>query len=81
MPCIAMGIPVVFLYDIAKKNEYRVKIINDLIGINYVKAKGVLARMTNFYHSKKIDWAPPPVELEPLKAKMCSNFQKALEKL
>ncbi len=36
MPCIAMGIPVVFLYDKSKQDDYRVNIIKDLVGIQYV---------------------------------------------
>ena len=45
MPCIAMGIPVVFLYDSAKRDDYRVKIIDDLVGIHYVHEHGILARL------------------------------------
>lgn len=80
MPCIAMGIPVVFLYDDAKRDDYRVKIIDDLVGINYVKEKGVLTPIKNLMISKKIDWYPPSLDLENLKLEMTNNFQQALER-
>lgn len=81
MPCIAMGIPVVFLYDSAKRDDYRVKIISDLIKINYVKTSGILAPLINTKLAQKIDWSPLPLELDDLKAEITQNFQTAFERI
>ena len=79
MPCIAMGIPVVFLYDKAKESDYRVKIIQDLIGINYVYEQGSLAGLKNRLLTKKIDWAPPAQDIEELKIEIRQQFHAALD--
>ncbi len=81
MPCIAMGIPVIFLYDSAKRDDYRVKIISDLIKINYVKTSGILAPLINAKLAKKIDWSPAPIELGALKTEITQNFQAAFERI
>lgn len=79
MPCIAMGIPVVFLYDESKKDDYRVKIIEDLIGINYVSEHKVFSRIKNRSISNKINWAPVPPDIEKMKLEIKSSFQKAFD--
>ncbi len=81
MPCIAMGIPVVFLYDANKQNDYRVKIIDDLIGINYVHKKGVLAKLKNQSLSKEIDWQPAALDIESLKEEIKQGFKKAFDRI
>ena len=81
MPCIAMGIPVVFLYDAAKRDDYRVKIINDLVGIHYVHEKGVSARMRNRALSGRIDWSPVALDIEVMKADIRQQFSAALERV
>ncbi len=81
MPCIAMGIPVIFLYDSAKRDDYRVKIISDLIEINYVKTSGILAPVINAKLAQKINWSPASIELEALKAEISQNFQAAFERI
>lgn len=80
MPCIAMGIPVVFLYDDAKRDDYRVKIIEDLVGINYVKDKGMMARFYNASASNKINWAPGAIDIEHIKESIRGEFNQALER-
>ncbi len=81
MPCIAMGIPVVFLYDKAKQDDYRVSIIKDLVGINYVHEKGPAARLLNRMLSHKIDWAPAALDIEPIKAEIRDQFAAALQRV
>lgn len=81
MPCIAMGIPVVFLYDDTKRADYRVKIIADLIDIHYVKESGVAAPITNTRLGRKINWSPEPVDIEALKSEIRDGFQAALERV
>ena len=81
MPCIAMGIPVIFLYDKAKQDDYRVSIIKDLVGINYVHEKGLAARLLNRSLSHKIDWAPAALDIEPMKAEIREQFAIALQRV
>jgi hypothetical protein len=80
MPCIAMGIPVVFLYDRAKRDDYRIKIIEEFVPINYVKSSGVLAKAANYMLSKRIDWSPDPLDIQPLKQEIRDSFLSAFER-
>ncbi len=80
MPCLAMGIPVVFLYDSAKKDDYRVQLISDFIKINYVKMSGFSAPIVNRWLGRKIDWSPPSLQLEELKSEIKQAFAAALER-
>lgn len=81
MPCIAMGIPVVFLYDTTKQNDYRVSIIKDLVGINYVHEHGFAARLLNRRLSRKINWNPVALDIEPIKAEIREQFALALQRV
>lgn len=80
MPCIAMGIPVVFLYDKTKRDDYRVSIIKDLIGIQYVGESRLDRMLFNRLRSREIDWAPKPLELEDEKLKIREGYQAAFER-
>lgn len=81
LPCIAMGIPVVFLYDSAKQDDYRVKIINDLVGINYVHKSGWLAKPKNIKLSSQINWSPEPLDIESMKRKIKQGFTQAFNRI
>ncbi|GGD00797.1 polysaccharide pyruvyl transferase family protein [Halopseudomonas salina] len=81
MPCIAMGIPVVFLYDKNKQDDYRVKIINDLVGINYVYEHGPAARIRNHALSNRIDWSPAPLNIEEMKDDIRQKFAVAFQRV
>lgn len=81
MPCIAMGIPVVFLYDAARRDDYRVKIIEDLIGINYVHEGGPVASVRNLIKGRHIDWAPQPLDIESLKVEISAAFHDAFARI
>lgn len=81
MPCIAMGIPVVFLYDEARRDDYRVQIIEDLVGIHYVRQRGMLARLRNWWRGRHIDWAPQALDIEPLKEEIASGFAAAFARV
>lgn len=80
LPCIAMGIPVVFLYDSKKKDDYRVSIIDDLIGITYVNHFWARTEIFNRFVSSRINWNPDPVDIEPLKEGIKSSFQGAYQR-
>lgn len=81
MPCIAMGIPVVFLYDAARRDDYRVKIIEDLVGIHYVHDSGPLASLRNMRKGRKIDWSPEPLDIEALKVEIAAAFSRAFARV
>lgn len=80
MPCIAMGIPVVFLYDKARKNDYRVGIIQDLIGIQYVGESRLDRLLLNRARQQKINWSPEPLEFEVEKEQIRQGYLQALKR-
>jgi hypothetical protein len=79
MPCIAMGIPVVFLFNSRKKSDYRVHIIEDLVGINYVNESLLSFKLIAKYYSKKINWTPASLDIEDEKARIKSAYLNAFE--
>lgn len=81
MPCIAMGIPVVFLYDTERRDDYRVQLIEELVGIHYVHQRGLLARARNNWLGRRIDWSPAAVDIEPLKQEITSGFVAAFARV
>ena len=80
MPCIAMGIPVVFLYDKDRQDDYRVNIIKDLIGIQYVGEGRMDRWLLNRLRGKSINWQPQPLEFEADKQKIREGYQQAFER-
>lgn len=81
MPCIAMGIPVVFLYDDAKRDDYRVKLIDDLVGINYVREQGIFARLINRKAGRSINWDPQSLDIESMKREIEQGFHQAFDRV
>lgn len=81
MPCIAMGIPVVFLYDDGRRDDYRVQIIEELIGINYIRCKGVHAPLINRWRGRSINWSPPITDIESLKQEIIEGFVNAFTRV
>lgn len=79
MPCIAMGIPVVFIYDNDKRDDYRVGLIEDLVGINYVGVSWVHRKFLNRFFNR-INWSPVPVELEAEKVKIRNGYLEAFNR-
>ncbi|OXM41815.1 hypothetical protein CFY91_01930 [Pseudomonas fluvialis] len=80
MPCIAMGIPVVFLYDKKKVDDYRVGIIKDLIGIQYVGETRLDRIFLNRLRGLKFDWNPQPLEFESEKLRIREGYLSAFER-
>ncbi|MGI9317386.1 MAG: polysaccharide pyruvyl transferase family protein [bacterium] len=68
MPCIAMGIPVVFFGD---ENDYRISILRDL-GVP------IYSSMIKKEIREKIDWNPPPINLEPEKVEMRNKISEMI---
>ncbi|MFT7228853.1 MAG: hypothetical protein ACI8PW_001443 [Methylophilaceae bacterium] len=81
LPCIAMGIPVVFLYPSSNKRNYRVHIIKELIGINYISDTFFSRLMPSKLKSNKINWNPDIVDIEELKVKIKEGFKQKYEEV
>lgn len=81
MPCIAMGIPVIFLYDDNRRDDYRVHIIEELIGIHYVRHKGLHAPFINRWRGRAINWAPQVPDIETLKHEIAQGFVTAFARV
>lgn len=79
MPCIAMGIPVIFLYDRKKKKDHRVEIVKELIGIHYIGKSYFYRNFVNPLIGKSIDWAPAPLDIEDEKKNIKAGYLKALD--
>jgi hypothetical protein len=80
LPCIAMGIPVIFFGD---PGDYRTRIVADVGGVIYDRrlyAKralyGAAGRMV-----QPIDWSPAPLDVEALKARQGEAVRQRLERL
>lgn len=80
MPCVAMGIPVVFLYDESKRADYRVQIVESLIGINYVRDSWLDRKVLNPQTGGRINWSPAPVDIEAEKKLIIKAYQEAFQK-
>lgn len=72
LPAIAMGIPVVHLAHKRMKRDYRIHIVDELIGINYVLTNLI----TRFYYRLKINWHPKILNIEPLKKDILKKFKE-----
>lgn len=80
MPCIAMGIPVVFLYEKSNKVDYRVEIIDGLLGINYVNPSWFAKKFLNRFLRNRVNWAPDPVNIEEEKQVIRRGYLEALQR-
>jgi hypothetical protein len=79
MPCIAMGIPVVFLYNKKCKDDYRVGIIKDLVGINYIGNSWFERIFVNPMLGKSINWSPDVLDMEEEKRSIRKSYLKAFD--
>lgn len=77
MPCIAMGIPVVFLYDRAKKNDPRVAVVADLIDIHYIGETAFFRNVVNPVLGLFFNWSPRPVDIEQEKRVIQASYLAA----
>lgn len=78
LPCVAMGIPVVFLYGRSRRDDYRVRLVDELIGINFVDDSRLTGRALNPLRSRQIDWSPAAPDIEALKCRIRERFAAAL---
>ncbi|MDR1612199.1 MAG: polysaccharide pyruvyl transferase family protein [Planctomycetota bacterium] len=65
MPCIAMGIPVVFITN--NVGDARFDVLRGLLPLN------------SHYEMNRIDWNPPPVDFEGLKSAIANNAMATIE--
>lgn len=80
MPCIAMGIPVVFLFEKRSKVDYRVEIIDDLLGINYVNSSWLAKKVLNRFLRKRVNWSPDPANIEEEKETIRRGYLDAFQR-
>jgi len=80
MPCVAMGIPVIFLFSKQNSDDYRVKIIEDIIGINYIDERVLFLKPVQQYYMKKINWGPDVADIELEKKSIKDRYHQAIEK-
>lgn len=80
MPCVAMRIPVIFLFSKQNSDDYRVKIIDDIIGINYINERLLFLKPVQKYYMKKINWLPEVVDIELEKKNIKERYHQAVEK-
>jgi hypothetical protein len=80
LPCFAMGIPVVFF---GSPTDGRTSIVSDIGGTTYDQrlhskalARGVLGRALD-----KVDWAPAPLDLSPVKARLVQAVAERMRKI
>lgn len=80
LPCIAMGIPVVFFGD---SNDYRTAIVRDIGGTIYDRRlhsrgalRGLLGRI-----AQPVDWSPRPLDVTPFKARLLAAVSQRLAKV
>lgn len=83
LPCVSMGIPVIFL---GKPNDYRISINND-IGIKiYNLSHDILSKGKDNYIQevekiwKIVDWEPQIIDFEEEKLIIIEGFKKFLER-
>jgi len=77
LPCMAMGIPVVFF---GSRADGRTSIINDIGGVIYDQrlhskrlARGLLGRAIH-----QVDWSPEPLQLSPIKERLVRAVHRRL---
>lgn len=79
MPCIAMGIPVIFIWDSARKNDYRVKTLDGICKINYVNKLLAKIPLVARIMARTIDWNPPVLDIEETKQSIKKNYLSTYE--
>lgn len=78
MPCIAMGIPVVFLFSKQRRDDYRVHIIEDIIGIHYIDERFLFLKPVRNYYKKAINWNPGVKDIEAEKQVIKTQYKAAI---
>ena len=61
------------------KDDYRVKIIDDLVGINYLPGSLLDKKLLNRLRPGHVNWEPEAVDIEAEKERIKGGFYEALE--
>lgn len=90
LPCIAMGIPIIFFGD---PEDSRISILNDLNvpiykykypkkgGFNRLLKSTYLRRIYTYLTMGKVDWNPKPIDFEEEKAYMIKQINELIKKI
>lgn len=76
MPCAAMGIPVVFLCDEENKDDHRIKLIEEILPVHYVRTSGIFSKRRNVRESHKINWNGSVCDIEDVKESIKEGFSR-----
>jgi hypothetical protein len=78
LPCIAMGIPVIFFGDPA---DYRTRIVADIGGTIYSRRlheKSVVGRTVG-WAVNRVDWSPQPIDISPHRERLLRAVSTRLD--
>lgn len=80
LPCIAMGIPVIYFAD---PRDGRANIVRDIGGIVYDKRLHLKSRARGFLGKlfSHVDWSPEPLDVSGIKSSLRVAVERRLEKL
>lgn len=81
MPCLAMGIPVVFVCDDRQRDDYRIHTLKDLVTVNYGLANGYLLKRRNERRSKQINWEPEAPDISAVGQDVAQAFRAHYQRL
>jgi hypothetical protein len=77
LPCIAMGIPVVFFGD---PTDFRTSIVRDIGGIIYNKRlhqRGVVGTLGAMFNP--VDWSPDPVDVSAIRQRLLAEVENRVQ--
>jgi len=81
MPCLAMGIPVVFICDERQRDDYRIHTLQDLVTVNYGLADGYFAKRRNEKRASQINWEPAVPDIRAVGEEVAEAFKAQYQKV
>jgi hypothetical protein len=79
LPCIAMGIPVVFFGD---PTDFRTRIVKDIGGMIYNKRlhqRGVVGKWGGML--EPVDWSPEPIDVSAIRHRLFEEVEGGIRRL
>jgi hypothetical protein len=79
LPCIAMGIPVVFFGD---PTDFRTSIVRDIGGIIYNKRlhqRGVVGKLGAMLDP--VDWSPEPIDVSAIRQRLLEEVKDRIQRI
>lgn len=84
-PCLAMGIPVIFIEN---KHDVRFSAISDLIDIQHINKRlfqtnklKIIQMIYAFYFRRKVDWNPRIINIQEVKYEIINNVKYRISKI